>query len=131
MTDTPQRILVVEDEPAFLRVIQFTLERAGFAVTTALNGRLAWEWLAEQHADLVVTDHQMPEMTGSELCERIRRDPRFSQTPVVMLTAKGYELDKTFIRQEIGVTEFMNKPFSPHQLLDTVRHCLATRTAEA
>ena len=120
MPGDPKHILVAEDNPALLHVVRFTLEKAGFQVAVARNGRQAWEFLEEQCYDLVVTDQQMPEMTGLDLCARMRQTARHAQTPVVFLTAKGLELDSVRLKEELGVVALFPKPFSPRRLVRAI-----------
>lgn len=110
------KILVAEDDPVFRRVIVFTLERQGFAVTAASNGMMAWE-LAQQHDfDGMVTDHQMPGLTGIELLERLRTTSKFVGKPIILCTAKGLELDSGFLIERYGLATVLHKPFSPQRL---------------
>lgn len=124
MLETPAKILVVDDNPAMAAVISFNLRRSGFDIKTARNGREAWEMAREEAYDLIVTDHQMPEMTGVELCERLREQPQYSDTPIVMLTAKGLEIDLAEMRTTLGISAALPKPFSPAEMVRTVHKCL-------
>lgn len=125
MTDAIKHILVVEDNPAMAAVIRFNLQRSGFQVTVARDGREAWERARKHQFDLVLTDHQMPEMTGTELCRRLREDARYARTPVVLLTAKGLELELSRLHDELAVSATLAKPFSPARLVRTIKNCLA------
>ena len=75
---------------------------------------------------LVLADHKMPDMTGSELCERMRQDERLVHTPVVMLTARGFELDRARLKEELGISEVFIKPCKLGKLIETIRKLLAT-----
>jgi CheY-like chemotaxis protein len=120
------RILVAEDNPALAGVVRFNLEQAGLHVTLARNGREAWEVLDRgDEVELVLTDQQMPEMNGSELCQKIRQDGRFAKLPIIMLTAKGLELEVDRLREELGVQDVVSKPFSPRELTKTIQNCVA------
>ena len=125
MSDNPRRILAVEDNPALAGVIRFNLRKAGFAVTCARNGHEAWQLLGSQQFDFLVTDHQMPEMTGYELCERMRADPRLCRLPVIMLTAKGLELELSKLKDKLGVMHVLPKPFSPSELVQKIESYFA------
>ena len=114
------RVLVAEDDPALRNVVRFHLERAGFQVIACRDGAEAWTALQQDPVDMVVTDMQMPNLTGRELCERIRSNAEYDHLPVLMLTAKGLELDADRLRAELGVVEVMFKPFSPKQLARAV-----------
>ncbi len=122
--DTPADILVVEDNPALGVVVRFNLERAGFHVTLAENGCDGWDLAQAREFKLVITDQQMPGMTGVELCERLRGHPRYSQTPIIMLTAKGLELNRSDLEKQLGIAAVMPKPFSPRELIRKVMECL-------
>ena len=126
MTGEAKKILVAEDNLALASVVKFNLERAGFNVTVAQNGREAWDFSQNDQFDLVLTDHQMPELTGVELCQRLREDERYARTPVIMLTAKGLELELARLRDKLGVTAVLPKPFSPIEMISTIEDCLAS-----
>ncbi len=126
MTGGAKKILVAEDNLALAGVLKFNLERAGFQVTVAKNGREAWDFAQNELFDLVVTDHQMPELTGVELCQRMRQDERYAQTPVIMLTAKGLELDLARLRDELGVAAALPKPFSPIEVIAAIEDCFVS-----
>lgn len=119
MSHTPQLALVADDNAALARVISFTLKKNGFDVCQAANGAEAWGLAQEKSFDLVVTDQQMPEMTGLELTARLRESEAHRNTPIVLLTAKGMELDVDRLREEYGVTQMLIKPFSPSALATT------------
>lgn len=116
MTPEPKRVLVAEDNAALARVIAVTLRREGFEVVSARNGDEAWRLTQGGAFDLIVTDQQMPLMTGLELCERLRESPAHRDTPVILLTAKGLELEREGVRDRYGVAELLLKPFSPAAL---------------
>lgn len=120
-----KHILVVEDNAAMATVIQFNLEKAGFHVSVARNGRVALDLAQEAEFDLVITDHQMPEMTGCELCERLRGMREYAHVPILLLTAKGLELDLPKFEQEFGVAMTFHKPFSPAEVVQAVEDYLA------
>lgn len=121
--DSPPRVLVAEDDPALRNVIRFCLQQAGFEVVACRDGQDALAQIDKQPIDLVVTDMQMPRMSGLELCQNLRADGRFSHLPLLMLTAKGLECDVERLRAEWGVAEVIFKPFSPRELARSVgRH---------
>ena len=125
MSNGNRQVLVAEDNAALASVLRFNLERAGFAVTVAHNGRQAWEQAQRQQFDLIVTDQQMPELTGSELCGRLRGLANYDRTPVIMLTAKGLELELDRLKSELGIAATFLKPFSPREIVKTVEEELA------
>tara|TARA_B100000575_G_C22655300_1_gene401696 strand:+ start:137 stop:538 length:402 start_codon:yes stop_codon:yes gene_type:complete len=112
-------VLVVDDEDHILRVVSFKLRGAGYTVLEANDGEEAWEILRSQPADLVITDQQMPFMTGLELVEAMRTKVETAQIPVLMLTARGFRLEEEELRRA-DVIAMMSKPFSPRLLLAQV-----------
>lgn len=120
------RVLVVEDNRVMADVMRFNFNRAGFSSTVALNGRIAWDLLQAETFQLVVTDLQMPEMDGRELCRRIRAESRFADLPIILLTAKGLELDRERLTRELGLSLILYKPFSPRQLVAAAEECVAS-----
>jgi CheY-like chemotaxis protein len=125
-----KRVLVVEDDPALRAVVRFSLQRAGFDVVAGANGSEGWRHLQKEAIDMVVSDQQMPLITGLELCGMMREDPRFALLPVVLLTGKGFELDAEQLRRDLGVSKLMSKPFSPRELVAVVGGCLQNAVTE-
>ena len=121
------RILVAEDNRAIGCVISFNLKKAGFEVVHKLSGDAAWRQLSEQEFDLVMTDFQMPGMNGGELCARIRQEPALKSLPVILLTAKGLEIDADYYRETLAVSAVLMKPFSPRALVALVQETLAIK----
>jgi CheY-like chemotaxis protein len=120
------KILLVEDNLALSGVICFNLTRAGYEVTSVHNGREAIEALQRGRFDLVLSDQQMPKMTGIQLCEHIREMPDHAHTPFILLTAKCMELDVAKLRQRLGMSAALPKPFSPTELLTSIEESLAS-----
>jgi len=114
------KILLCDDEYPILRAAEFKLKRAGYEVICGNDGQEAWERIQEACPDLLVTDYQMPRMNGLELCKCVRSLPRARDLPIIMLTAKGFELSIDDIRRDYGVTRLLSKPFSPRELLQLV-----------
>ncbi len=121
-----KRALIVDDNLALARVTQFALDRAGFETQTARNGRLALEAAQLMQYDVVVTDQQMPEMTGTELCRELRKLPNYFDCPIILLTAKGLELELPRLREELGISGVFSKPFSPAAVVRAVEDLLNT-----
>ena len=115
-----KRALVVDDNLALARVTQFSLDRAGYDTQTARNGRVALEVAQSAHFDVIVTDQQMPEMTGVELCRELRKLPAYVDCPIILLTAKGLELELPRLREELGINAVFSKPFSPAAVIRAV-----------
>ena len=120
-----RRILVADDEEYIVRVVSFKLESAGYDVVEAIDGADAWSKVRAGDIDLVLTDHQMPLLTGLELAGRIAADPSTRHIPVIMLTARGFRLDAEEIVAS-RIVELIAKPFSPRGLLDRIRETLAS-----
>jgi len=122
-----ERILVVDDEPRFVRLVEANLLTEGFEVIKAKNGHQAVDMAIAEKPDLILLDVMMPEMDGFQACERIRE---FSTVPIIMLTAKGEE-DQRVRGLNIGADDYIVKPFSATELLARVRAVLrrAQRTA--
>lgn len=118
-------MLVVEDNSALAHVVKFNLERSGMHVSLARNGREAWDMLANITVDLIISDHQMPEMSGLELCRLLRGDDRFRDLPFILATAKRMEIDIDGIRDELNITQTFSKPFSPAAMVSAVRDQLS------
>jgi CheY-like chemotaxis protein len=119
------KILMCEDNTALSGVISFNLVRAGFDVTSVPNGRLALEALQKESFDLVLSDQQMPMMTGIQLCESMRQMPTHRRTPFILLTAKCMEIDFAKLQQTLGVSVALPKPFSPSELIASIEEALA------
>jgi CheY-like chemotaxis protein len=119
-----RRALVVDDNLALARVTQFALDRAGFETQIARNGRLALEAAQLSQFDVVVTDQQMPEMTGTDLCRELRKLPEYMDCPIILLTAKGLELELPRLREELGISGVFSKPFSPAAVVKAVEDLL-------
>ncbi len=122
-------VLLCDDEFHILRAAEFKFRRAGFDVLLASDGVDALRVLEDRIPDAVVTDCQMPRMTGIELIRRLRADPRTEDLPIVMLTAKGYELPIDELRVRYKVADVMAKPFSPRELLRRVEQLIAESPA--
>lgn len=121
-------ILVADDESHILHVVSLKLRNAGFRVLTARDGQEALEIAQAQHPDLLITDYHMPQLSGLELCQRLKQDSRTSDIPAIMLTARGYHLEPHDTEQS-GILRMLSKPFSPRHLLTTVNEVLEGKTA--
>jgi DNA-binding response OmpR family regulator len=118
--DEKKRILVIEDNAALATVLRLNLQHAGFDVRVAQNGRLACEVVRHESFDLVITDEQMPEMSGLEFCRHYRSTDAGRAVPIMLLTAKKLELDAAKISRELQISRILGKPFSPKAIVRDV-----------
>jgi DNA-binding response OmpR family regulator len=112
-----KRILIVDDESAILQTLRFNLERNGYAVATAGDGRTAIALAATERPDLIIMDIMLPVLDGIEACKEIRKT---SGVPIIMLTARDQEIDKV-LALELGADDYVTKPFSLHEFLARVK----------
>lgn len=123
------RILIVEDEPDIVEVLRYNLEREGFQVEAAERGDSALEVIRKRPPDLILLDLMLPGLDGLELTRVLKRDPRLAQIPLVMLTAKGEELDR-IVGLELGADDYIPKPFSPREVGLRIKAVLRRRESE-
>jgi two-component system phosphate regulon response regulator PhoB len=124
------KILVVDDEPEAVELVEFNLEQAGFAVVTAADGAEALNKARAVSPSLIVLDLMLPEITGLEVCKMLRRDPVTVSIPIIMLTAKAAEIDRV-VGLELGADDYITKPFSPRELVLRVKKLLQRGHAPA
>src|SRR5438552_11411804 len=127
MVTTNKTILVADDESHILHVVSLKLRNAGFSVVTAADGQEAFELAQQEKPDLLITDYHMPQLSGLELCRKLKQDAATSSIPAIMLTARGYHLEPQDTEQS-GILRMLSKPFSPRHLLATVTEVLAEVT---
>lgn len=118
-----RKILVVDDEAVLVETIAYNLEQAGYQVTTAADGATALEAAHRDTPDLIILDVMLPEMDGLEVCRQLRRESNTTTTPIMMLTARGDEIDKV-VGLEVGADDYVTKPFGRRELLARVRALL-------
>ena len=116
-------ILVADDETHILNVVSLKLKNAGYNVITARDGQEALDLALSERPNLLITDYHMPELSGLELCKRLKQDPATSHILAIMLTARGYNLEPQDT-EDSGILRMLSKPFSPRQLLTTVNEVL-------
>jgi CheY-like chemotaxis protein len=124
MNTDKKRILVAEDNPGLARVLAFNLQHAGFEVTVCQDGAQAWGTLRQAEFDAVVTDYEMPEMNGEQLCRRMRDLGQYAETPIVMVTARETELDVRRLEAELALAAVYPKPYSPRELVQIVQQLM-------
>jgi CheY-like chemotaxis protein len=122
MKDT-KKVLVVDDEVHILHVVSLKLRNAGFTVITAQDGQEALEIAQVELPDLIITDYQMPHLSGLELCQRLKQLPGTKDIPALLLTARGFALEESSIAST-GIKRCLHKPFSPRQMLLEVEEIL-------
>jgi len=116
-------ILVVDDEPDVLELIEFNLKGGGFKVVTAVDGETALMKARTLSPSLIILDVMLPEIDGMEVCKQLRRDPSTARIPIIMLTAKAAEIDRV-LGLELGADDYVTKPFSPRELVLRVKGLL-------
>jgi len=125
------KILVVDDETYIVELVKFNLEKEGFQVVVAYDGQNALDMVERESPDLIILDIMLPNMDGFEVCQALKKDSRFNLIPIIMLTARGEEID-TVLGLELGADDYIKKPFSPRELLARVKARLrAIRILEA
>ncbi len=119
MVNKPQ-ILIVDDDPRYLELLQFALESEGFRVLAARNPRQVQALAVSYRPDMIISDVVMPEMDGFDVAANLRADARTADIPVIFLTARSQESDR-LEGLRAGAVQYMTKPFSPAALVDAVR----------
>ena len=120
---TEKKVLVVDDEIHIVHVVAIKLRNNGYEVVTAENGAEAFELTCSENPDVIVTDCQMPVMSGLELVAKLRENEQTKHIPVIMLTARSFAIeDET--KQKLAISECVSKPFSPKELLRSIEDIL-------
>lgn len=119
----PKKILVVDDEKDIVDLITYNLEKEGFATIKAYDGENALELVKAKKPDLIVLDLMLPGIRGLEVCTLIRKKPETETIPIIMLTAKGDQVDK-ILGLEIGADDYITKPFNVRELIARIRAVL-------
>lgn len=120
------KILVVDDEPDAVELIDFNLKAAGFEVVTAEDGQSALDKARTTQPNLILLDLMLPKVDGLEVCKRLRQDPNTSAIPIIMLTAKTGEIDRV-LGLELGADDYVTKPFSTRELVLRVKNLIKRR----
>lgn len=124
-----KHILLVDDEIHIVRAAEFKLARLGYDVVCASDGEDAWSMVEQRRPDIIVTDCQMPRLDGLGLATRVRGNPETAGIPMIMLSAKGFELSHEEIRRRYGIEMLLPKPFSPRDLVRHVEQLLEKQSA--
>jgi two-component system phosphate regulon response regulator PhoB len=122
-------ILIVEDEPAIVELVSFTLKEAGWHAIAVHNAADAWDFMQRRTPHLILLDWMLPDQSGLRLLSRIRADRQFNELPVIMLTAKSMEEDK-IAGLDNGADDYVTKPFSPRELTARINALLRRKTPE-
>jgi len=112
-------ILVLEDDPDILELLKYNLLEEGFSVYPAVDGLEAWSILQDELIDLAILDVMVPQLTGTEICKRIRKTERIKDLPILLLSAKDEESDK-LVGFMVGADDYLGKPFAPKEVLARV-----------
>ena len=120
---TGNKVLIADDEIHIIHVVAIKLRNNGYEVIAANNGAEAYDLACREHPDIVVTDYQMPFVTGIELIEKLRANEQTKNTPVILLTARSFAISEE-LQQSLDVEECLSKPFSPKELLKTIQDIL-------
>ncbi len=123
----PQTILVVEDEPNIVESLSFLMKKAGFVVRVARDGDAAIRTIEAEAPDLVLLDIMMPRRDGYEVCRTIRANPDWGDVRIIMLSAKGRDLDRRK-GLELGADDYITKPFSTREIVERVQEILGTKS---
>ena len=118
-----KKVLVVDDEIHIVHVVAIKLRNNGFEIVTAANGAEAFELVSSEKPDIIVTDFQMPVMTGLELVEKIRQDEATKDIPVILLTARNFAIEDKQ-KEDLQISDCLSKPFSPKELLRSIQDIL-------
>ena len=117
------KIFIIEDETSIIQLVQHSLEKEGFIISSAINGDEGLKELKKFKPNLLLLDWMLPDLSGIEICKNIRKDINFKNLPIIMLTAKGEEEDK-IKGLESGVDDYLTKPFSFNELLARIKAVL-------
>lgn len=120
---TGKKVLVVDDEIHIVHVVAIKLRNNGYDVITAENGQQAFELACKENPDIIVTDCQMPVMTGSELVEKLRETESTKDILVILLTARSFAIEDE-LKERLQISECLSKPFSPKELLKCIEDIL-------
>lgn len=118
-----KKILFVDDEPGYARAVTYVLQKEGYEVITASNGLQGLIKAQKEEPDLIILDVMLPGIDGFEVCSRLRSDPRTSAIPIIMLSAKGQDADRT-TGLTLGALEYLTKPVENAVLLNSITAAL-------
>ncbi len=123
--DIKRRLLYIEDEQEMIDLVRLILNRRGFEITGANGGREGLDAIRQLKPDLVLLDLMMPDMDGWDVYQQMKADPALANIPVIVVTAKAQSIDKVLGLHIAKVDDYISKPFSPQELVDSVEKVLA------
>lgn len=121
-------ILIVDDEPNIVLSLEYLMQQTGYTVRTAVDGAQALQSIAELPPDLVLLDINIPEINGFEVCSTVRANPEWAQVRILMLTAKGRDVEREK-GMAMGADDYLTKPFATQEVIDKVRELLGEERA--
>ena len=124
-----RQVLIVDDEPSIVLSLEFLMQQAGYVVRTATDGEAALQAIREAPPDLILLDVNLPRRNGYEVCEAVRANPAWSSVRILMLTAKGRDLERQK-GMALGATDYVTKPFSTREVVKKVRAMLGDEPPE-
>ena len=119
-----KKILVVDDEPAILKMVEFRLKANGYEVVTASDGQEGFEKAKTESPDLMILDLMLPKIDGHKVCGLLKADTRYKNIPIIMFTARAQEKDRK-LGQELGAEAYITKPFEPDVLLGKIKELIS------
>lgn len=124
----PSKILIVDDEVHLARILQFTLERAGYEVITAFDGQEAIKKARDEHPDLVILDLMLPLIDGYKVCNILKNDESIGNIPIIILTARDLAIEK--LEEPVEADLLMQKPFNTGNLIESIADLLNGRGSD-
>lgn len=122
MSDSSPVVVIAEDNPGLARVLSFKFKSSGFTPIVCSDGQIAWEAFQSNDPVAVISDQEMPRMSGVELCRSVRAEN--ATIPFFLVTGRQLELSNTGIIEELGITKIFGKPFSPADVIAAVNHAI-------
>ncbi len=120
-----KRICIIEDEPAMVELMTLILKNRGFDVVGAIGGQDGLEMIRQDQPDLVLLDLMMPDMSGWDVYQHMKADDHMKEIPVIIVTAKAQSIDKVLGLHIAKVQDYITKPFTPNELVDSIRKVLS------
>ena len=115
-----KKILVVDDEPSIVKILEARLKAEGYEVVSAMDGLTALDLAKKENPDLVILDLMLPKMDGYKVCGLLKKDTRYSKIPIILFTARAQEQDRK-LGEEMGANAYLTKPFDSKTLLEKIR----------